>query len=189
MILGFPILRLAVKDIKRGMLTINELVAIAFLAAIASGESQLGGYQTAGIVAFFMLLGELIETRTAAGARASIASLVKLTPSKARRIIGKEEEEVPASELKIGDVIRIRPGDNIAADGKIISGQGSINQANITGESLPVDKSSGDEVFAGTTNLNGVLEIEVTPLRFVVPANTSSPLLLSTGSDSPVIFA
>ena len=144
MILGFPILRLAVKDIKRGMLTINELVAIAFLAAIASGESQLGGYQTAGIVAFFMLLGELIET------------------SKARRIIGKEEEEVPASELKIGDVIRIRPGDNIAADGKIISGQGSINQANITGESLPVDKSSGDEVFAGTTNLNGMLEIEVT---------------------------
>ena len=161
-ILGFPILRLAVKDIIRGMLTINELVAIAFLAAIASGESQLGGYQTAGIVAFFMLLGELIETRTAAGARASIASLVKLTPSKARRILDKEEEEIPASELNIGDIIRIRPGDNIAADGKIISGQGSINQANITGESLPVDKSSGDEVFAGTTNLNGVLEIEVT---------------------------
>ena len=161
-ILGFPILRLAVKDIIRGMLTINELVAIAFLAAIASGESQLGGYQTAGIVAFFMLLGELIETRTAAGARASIASLVKLTPSKARRILGKEEEEIPASELNIGDIIRIRPGDNIAADGKIISGQGSINQANITGESLPVDKSNGDEVFAGTTNLNGVLEIEVT---------------------------
>ena len=161
-ILGFPILRLAVKDIIRGMLTINELVAIAFLAAIASGKSQLGGYQTAGIVAFFMLLGELIETRTAAGARASIASLVKLTPSKARRILGKEEEEIPASELNIGDIIRIRPGDNIAADGKIISGQGSINQANITGESLPVDKSSGDEVFAGTTNLNGVLEIEVT---------------------------
>ena len=162
MILGFPILRLAVKDIRRGMLTINELVAIAFLAAIASGESQLGGYQTAGVVAFFMLLGELIETRTAAGARASIASLVKLTPTKARRIVGNDEEEVAASELKIGDVIRIRPGDNVAADGKIVSGQGSINQANITGESLPVDKSTGDEVFAGTINLNGVLEVEVT---------------------------
>ncbi len=162
MILGFPILRLAVKDITRGMLTINELVAIAFLAAIASGESQLGGYQTAGIVAFFMLLGELIETRTAAGARASIASLVKMTPTKARRIVGNDEEEVAASELKVGDKIRIRPGDNVAADGKIVSGQGSINQANITGESLPIDKSSGDEVFAGTTNLNGVLEVEVT---------------------------
>ena len=162
MILGYPILRLAVKDIMRGMLTINELVAIAFLAAMASGESQLGGYQTAGVVAFFMLLGELIESRTAAGARASIASLVKLTPTKARRIIGNEEEEVAASELKVGDKIRIRPGDNVAADGKIVSGQGSINQANITGESLPVDKGAGDEVFAGTINLNGVLEVEVT---------------------------
>ena len=67
-----------------------------------------------------------------------------------------------ASDLKIGDVIRIRPGDNVAADGKIIKGQGSINQANITGESLPVDKATGEEVFAGTTNLTGVLEVEVT---------------------------
>ena len=131
-------------------------------ASIASGESQLGGYQTAGIVAFFMLLGELIETRTAAGARASIASLVKKTPTTARRIVGDGEEEVTASDLKIGDVIRIRPGDNVAADGKILKGQGSINQANITGESLPVDKAIGEEVFAGTTNLTGVLEVEVT---------------------------
>ena len=161
-ILGYPILKLAVKSILRGMLTINELVAIAFLAAIASGESQLGGYQTAGIVAFFMLLGELIETRTAAGARASIESLVKMTPTKARRIVAAGEEEVTASELNVGDVIRIRPGDNVAADGKIIKGQGSINQANITGESLPVDKTTGDEVFAGTTNLNGVLEVKIT---------------------------
>ena len=162
-ILGFPILRLAVKDIYLGKLGINELVAIAFLAALASGQSQLGGYQTAGIVAFFMLLGELIETRTAAGARASIASLVKMTPTKARRIVGHSgEEEVTASELNVGDVIRIRPGDNVAADGKIIKGQGSINQANITGESLPVDKATGEEVFAGTTNLTGVLEVKVT---------------------------
>ena len=161
-ILGYPILKLAVKSILRGMLTINELVAIAFLAAIASGESQLGGYQTAGIVAFFMLLGELIETRTAAGARASIASLVKMTPTKARRIVAAGEQEVTASELNVGDVIRIRPGDNVAADGIIIKGQGSINQANITGESLPVDKATGEEVFAGTTNLNGVLEVKIT---------------------------
>ncbi|HJO08494.1 MAG TPA: cation-translocating P-type ATPase, partial [Verrucomicrobiota bacterium] len=161
-ILGLPILKLAVKSILRGMLTINELVAIAFLAAIASGESQLGGYQTAGIVAFFMLLGELIETRTAAGARASIASLVKMTPTKARRIVADGEDEVTASELNVGDVIRIRPGDNVAADGIIVSGQGSINQANITGESLPVDKATGEEVFAGTTNLTGVLEVKIT---------------------------
>ena len=162
-ILGWPIVATAVTDIKRGILSINELVAIAVLAAFASGESQIGGYQTAGIIAFFMLLGELIETRTAAGARASIESLIKLTPTNARRITAKgDEEEVAAKDLAVGDMIRIRPGDNVAADGVIVSGQGSFNQANITGESLPVDKKPGDDVFAGTQNLTGVLEVRVT---------------------------
>ena len=140
-----------------GLLSINELVAIAVLAAFASGD-----YKTAGVVAFFMLMGEIIETRTAEGARASIESLIKLTPTKARRITKDgSEEEVAASELAVGDVIRIRPGDNVAADGVILSGQGSFNQATITGESLPADKKPGDEVFAGTQNLTGVLEIKV----------------------------
>ena len=125
------------------------------------GSSLAGGFQTAGIVAFFMLLGEIIETRTAAGARASIQSLIKLTPTKARRLSGGHEVEVAVSELKVGDIIRIRPGDNIAADGQIVSGQGSINQANITGESLPVDKGVGEAVFAGTINMNGLLEVKV----------------------------
>ncbi|MEI8291069.1 MAG: cation-translocating P-type ATPase, partial [Verrucomicrobiota bacterium] len=117
---------------------------------------------TAGIVAFFMLTGEIIETRTAQGARDSIESLIKLTPTKARRIKKDgSEEEVAASQLAVGDVIRIRPGDNVAADGVIVSGQGSFNQATITGESLPADKKQGDEVFAGTQNLTGVLEIKV----------------------------
>lgn len=156
-ILGYPILRTAFKDLKRGVLSINELVAIAVTASFASGD-----YKTAGVVAFFMLVGEIIETSTAARARDSIESLIKLTPTKARRITPKGEEEVAAKDLAIGDVIRIRPGDNVAADGVIVAGQGSINQANITGESLPVDKKTGDDVFAGTQNLTGVLEIKVT---------------------------
>jgi len=156
-ILGGPIVMTAWRDIWKGNLTINELVAIAIMAAFASGD-----YKTAGIVAFFMLMGEIIETRTADGARASIESLIKLTPTKARRIKGDDEEEVSAGDLKVGDVIRVRPGDNVAADGKIVNGEGSFNQANITGESLPVDKEPGDEVFAGTQNLTGVLEIEIT---------------------------
>ena len=155
-ILGYPIVWTSFKDIKKGVLSINELVGIAVLAAFAIGD-----YKTAGLVAFFMLLGEIIETRTAAGARASIESLIKLTPTKARRVIGNKEEEVAARDLAIGDVIRVRPGDNVAADGLIVNGQGSFNQANITGESLPVDKKPGDEVFAGTQNLTGVLEIKV----------------------------
>src|SRR5213080_2930127 len=82
---------------------------------------------------------------------------------RARRLLaGGHEEEVSAKELAVGDIIRIRPGDNVAADGLIVSGQGSFNQANITGESLPVDKKPGDEVFAGTQNLTGVLEVRVT---------------------------
>ena len=109
-----------------------------------------------------MLLGQIIETRTAEGARASIESLIKLTPLKARRLTPQGEEEVETKLLAVGDVIRVRPGDNVAADGVIVTGQGSFNQANITGESLPVDKKPGDEVFAGTQNLTGALEIRVT---------------------------
>ncbi len=155
-LLGTPIVGTAITDLRMGRLSTTELVAIAVLASFASGH-----YQEAGVVAFFMLMGEIIETRTAEGARASIESLIKLTPTKARRINGKNEEEVAVSALSIGDVIRIRPGDNVAADGVILSGQGSFNQANITGESLPVDKKPGDEVFAGTQNLTGVLEVNV----------------------------
>jgi Zn2+/Cd2+-exporting ATPase len=157
MILGYPIVVTAIKDLRVGRLSINELVAIAVLAAFASGN-----YKIAGIVAFFMLTGEIIESRTAEGARASIESLIQLTPTKARRLKSDgNEEEVAASELVVGDLIRIRPGDNVAADGVIVSGQGSFNQATITGESLPADKKTGDEVFAGTQNLTGVLEIKV----------------------------
>src|SRR5690349_24188549 len=126
-ILGYPIVLTAVRDLREGILSINELVAIAVLAAVASGD-----YKTAGVVAFFMLMGEIIETRTAEGARASIESLIKLTPTKARRLkADKSEEEVAASQLAVGDVIRIRPGDNVAADGVIVNGQGSFNQATI----------------------------------------------------------
>jgi Cd2+/Zn2+-exporting ATPase len=156
-ILGYPIIVTAVKDLRQGRLSINELVAIAVLAAFASSD-----YEVAGVVAFFMLTGEIIETRTAEGARNSIESLIKLTPTKARRLLKDgSEEEIAASQLAVGDVIRIRPGDNVAADGVIVKGEGSFNQATITGESLPAEKNTGDEVFAGTQNLTGVLEIKV----------------------------
>ncbi len=158
-ILAMPILWKAFQELYAGKLTTNELVAIAVSAAFATGR-----YHEAGLVAFFMLLAEMIETRTAEGAKASIESLIKLTPSKARRITANsdDEEEVAAANLAVGDIIRVRPGDNIPADGEIVKGSGSINEANITGESLPRDKSEGDEVFEATTNITGVLEVRVT---------------------------
>lgn len=157
MILGLPIIWLAVKDLRDGLFNTNVLVALAVLALFATGH-----YQEAGIVSFFMLMGQIIETRTAEGALASIHSLIKLTPVKARRLASGTETEVPAHELAVGDVIRVRPGDNVAADGIILNGHGAFNQANITGESLPVDKKAGDEVFAGTINLTGSLDVKVT---------------------------
>jgi len=115
------------------------------------------------MIGFFMLLSELVETRTALGARASIESLIKLTPTRASLITADgTEKEVKVSQLKTGDYIRVRPGDNIPADGEVTNGLSSVNEATITGESLPVDKVPGMGVFAGTNNLTGVLDIVVT---------------------------
>ena len=137
----------------------NELVALAILAALASAD-----FQTAGIIAFFLLLTIIIETRTASGAQRSIEELIKLTPNTARRLEGdgNAEVEVQVTELKIGDRIRVRPGENFPVDARIIAGESTVNQASITGESLPVDKSVGDDVFAGTQNLTGLVDLEVT---------------------------
>ena len=157
LILGFRVFRTTVKDLQQGLLTTNELVAIAVLATFSYGQ-----YHAAGLVAFFMLLAEMIESRTASGAQEAIQRLMKMTPTKAHRITSDGEEEVSANDLAVGDRIRVRPGDNIPADGEILSGTGSINQANITGESLPVEKSPGDTVFQGTINNDGVLEVKIT---------------------------
>jgi len=157
LILGFRVFRTTVKDLQQGLLTTNELVAIAVLATFSYGQ-----YHAAGLVAFFMLLAEMIESRTASGAQEAIQRLMKMTPTKAHRISSDGEEEVSANDLAVGDRIRVRPGDNIPADGEILSGTGSINQANITGESLPVEKSPGDTVFQGTINNDGVLEVKIT---------------------------
>ena len=158
LLLGVPIVLHALKSLIHRQAHMDELVALAILAAFAMQE-----YATAGIVAFFMLLSELIETRTALGARASIESLIHLTPTKANLLDHTgSEKEVKVSSLKPGDVIRVRPGDNIPADGEVVKGLSSINEATITGESLPVDKVPGMQVFAGTNNLTGVLDITVT---------------------------
>ncbi len=157
-LLGGPLVWHAVKCLVSGHLHMDELVALAVLAAIALGE-----YQEAGIIAFFMVLSNLIETRTALGARASIESLLRLTPDKAHVVRDDGREDiVDAKDLSPGQIIRVRPGDNIPADGEVVSGESTVNQANITGESIPVDKLPGNEVFSGTNNLTGSLDIRVT---------------------------
>jgi Cd2+/Zn2+-exporting ATPase len=157
-LLGLPVILHAARCMLSGHMHMDELVAVAIIAAFATQQ-----YVEAGMIAFIMLLGELMETRTALGARASIESLIRLTPKVANLVSSQgSETEVKVSELKPGDVVRVRPGDNIPADGDVNEGLSSVNEATITGESLPVDKGVGMQVFAGTTNLTGRLDITVT---------------------------
>jgi Zn2+/Cd2+-exporting ATPase len=157
LLLSFPILRTAIQDILRGKMFMNELVALAVLAAMANAD-----FQTAGVIAFFMLLALVIETRSAEGAHAAIENLIRMTPSKARRLLKDgSEEDCAASELQVGDLVRVYPGENVPADGVIRNGRTTLNEATITGESLPRDKEPGDDVYAGTQNLTGVMEVEV----------------------------
>ncbi len=157
LLLGTPIVIHAMRELFHGHMHMDELVALAVIAALTATD-----YQTAGAVAFFLLLANLVESRTALGARASIEALVRITPTKAHRLHDGHEDLVNPNELRAGDIVRVRPGDNIPADGEIVSGQTSVNQANITGESLPVDKTAGDEVFSGTSNQAGVIDVRVT---------------------------
>lgn len=156
-ILACPIVITAIMDLVEGKIHMNELVALAIFAAFAGGD-----FQIAGVIAFFLLLTIIIESRTASGAQRSIEELIKLTPSTAHKVVDGKESEVNVSELSVGDVIRVRPGENFPVDAKIISGFSTVNQASITGESLPLDKSVGDDVFAGTMNLTGMVELTVT---------------------------
>ena len=157
-VLALPIIVTACKDLVRGKVYMNELVALAILAALVKAD-----FQMAGIIAFFLLVTIILETRTASGAQRSIEALIKLTPNTAHRIdAAGGESEVPATELRVGDRIRIRPGENFPVDGVIATGESTVNQASITGESVPVEKAPGDDVFAGTQNLTGAVEVQVT---------------------------
>lgn len=155
---GFPILLEAII----GLLTkfdikADVLVSLALIASICIGE-----YFAAGEVAFIMQLGGLLEDLTVAKARAGIEKLVHLTPQTARIVYDGRETSVPAEGVKIGDVVRVLPGETVPVDGVIISGHTSVNQAVMTGESMPVDKTVGDEVSSGTVNQFGAFDMKAT---------------------------
>lgn len=135
----------------------DVLVSIALIASVGIGEDF-----AAGEVAFIMQIGGLLEEHTVARARAGIEKLVHLTPQTARRIVNGREEMIPAENVQIGDILRVLPGESIAADGVITSGETSVDQAVMTGEPLPVDKTVGDEVSSGTVNQFGAFEMRAT---------------------------
>lgn len=135
----------------------DVLVSLALIASICIHEDF-----AAGEVAFIMQLGALLEDLTVARAQAGIEKLVKLTPQTARVIDAGRETVIPAEQVELGALLRVLPGETIPVDGVIVSGQTSINQAVMTGESLPVDKGAGDEVSSGTVNQFGAFEMKAT---------------------------
>lgn len=155
---GCPIiLEAALKLITEFDIRADVLVSIALIASIAIGEIF-----AAGEVAFIMQLGSLLEEFTVSKARAGIEKLVHLTPQTARVLRNGMEEIIPAENVQTKEMVRVLPGETIPVDGIILSGQSSVNQAVLTGESLPVDKAIGDEVYSGTVNQFGSLEIQAT---------------------------
>ena len=137
--------------------SIEMLMTIAAIGAIVIGAGE-----EAAAVVFLFLVGELLEGVAAARARASIKGLITLIPKNARREQDGRITEIPAEQLAIGDRILVRPGDRVPADGVIVTGDGSVDEAPITGEATPKRKGEGDRVFAGTINLDGALSVRVT---------------------------
>ncbi len=135
----------------------DVLVSLALIASVCIGEDF-----AAGEVAVIMQLGALLEELTVARARAGIEKLVHLTPQTAQVLRDGKEEIIPAEQVMVGDRIRVLPGESVPVDGVIISGQTSVNQAVMTGESLPVDKTVGNTVSSGTVNQFGAFEMEAT---------------------------
>lgn len=153
---GIPIILEAVIGLVTAFdIKADVLVSIALIASLCIGEDF-----AAGEVVFIMQLGALLEDLTVAKARAGIEKLVRLTPQTARVIKNGKEETVPAERVRVGDILRVLPGETIPVDGVICSGQTSINQAVMTGESMPVDKKEGDEVSSGTVNQFGAFDME-----------------------------
>ncbi|MGE5372238.1 MAG: heavy metal translocating P-type ATPase [Solirubrobacterales bacterium] len=140
-------------------LDMNILMSIAAIGAVAIGQ-----YEEGGVVVFLFALGNALQAYTMDKTRRSIRSLMELAPDEAAVLRGGSEVRMPISQLVIGDIVVVRPGERIPMDGQIEKGGSAVNQAPITGESMPVDKEAGDDVFAGTVNGNGALEVRVTRL-------------------------
>ena len=158
---GIPLLYLAVWRIihNPGISKISSalLICIAMFAAIAIGDLF-----AAGEVVFIMAIGALLEEATTNRAKKGLKKLISLAPTKGRRLKDGKEEMIPAEEIRQGDLLRILPGETIPVDGTILSGETSVDQSIMTGESLPIDKSVGEEVFCGTINRFGSIDISAT---------------------------
>lgn len=154
---GFPTARKGIRSLLRLEFDINTLMAVS-----VAGAALIGEWSEGAVVAFLFNLSEALESYSMERARGAIRALVQLAPRQARVRRGQVEAEVPVEQVQVGDRLLVRPGERIAMDGVVRQGSSSVNQAAITGESIPAEKEPGSQVFAGSLNGEGALEIEVT---------------------------
>ena len=160
-ICGIPLLYLAVWRVihNPGISKISSalLITIAMFAAVAIGDLF-----AAGEVAFIMSVGAILEEMTTERAKKGLKKLISLTPTQGRRLRDGKEEMIPAGEIRQGDILRVLPGETVPIDGVVLCGETAIDQSVMTGESLPVDKGAGEEVYGGTVNCFGTIDIRAT---------------------------
>lgn len=156
---GYPIARAAFQAVRVRRIDMNLLMTISVLGAVAIGEWVEGG-----LIVVLFSIGTALQSITFDRTRNSIRSLFELAPEEATLIRDGEEMRIRASSLNLDDVVRIRPGERVPVDGEIISGNSAFNESAITGESMPLDKSIGESVFAGALNGNGAVDIRTTAL-------------------------
>lgn len=153
-IAGFPIMIKAFQALRMKVFSIDLLVTIAVAGAMIIGE-----YTESAVVTFLFLFGNYLEGRTLQKARSSLKSLLNMAPLEATVLRDSRQETIPADEVEVGDLVFIHPGGKIPVDGRVVSGNALVNEAAITGESVPVTKNTGDPVFGGTISDNGYLEV------------------------------
>ncbi|MBM4017259.1 MAG: cation-translocating P-type ATPase family protein [Planctomycetes bacterium] len=151
---GFPIFLGAARTLARRQISADLAVGLAALAAL-----YIGQYAVAAEVVFIMLIGEALEHFAVGRTRSAVAALLGLRPQQARVRRDGQEQVVPARDVRPGDIVLVRPGDRIPADGRVLAGHSSVDQSSMTGEPVPADKAPGDEVLAGTINVHGALDI------------------------------
>ncbi|MFZ5823358.1 MAG: heavy metal translocating P-type ATPase, partial [Bacillota bacterium] len=156
---GFTTFRSGFRNLIQRKFDMDVLMTVA-----VTGAALIGEWGEGAVVAVLFGVSDALESYTMDRARQSLRSLMEIAPKTARVIRMLEEVEVPVEDVRVGETLVVRPGEKLAMDGEVLSGRTAINQANITGESIPVEKGPGDEVFAGTVNGHGALEVRVTRL-------------------------
>ncbi|MEX2551815.1 MAG: heavy metal translocating P-type ATPase [Actinomycetota bacterium] len=164
---GWPFLRAAWERTLKFTANMDSLIALGTLAAFSYSTYELfaGGdlyFDTAALIIAFLVLGRYFEARAKGRASNALKKLLELGAKQARLVIDGEERLVPVEQVKAGDLVRVRPGEKIPVDGNVVAGHSAVDESMLTGESVPVEKSMGDEVAGATINTNGVLTVQAT---------------------------